>query len=71
MDQGRQVAHGYRATATGRHHAGMLLSGIPRMTPEVARIFALLPRRIHERGLAFDGSVPLPLTQEEIADCTA
>ena len=26
--------------------------------------------RSHERGLAFDGSVPLPLTQEEIADCT-
>jgi CRP-like cAMP-binding protein len=35
-----------------------------------AHLFAELDRRIRERGLAFDGSIPMPLTQEEIADCT-
>jgi hypothetical protein len=29
-----------------------------------------LDRRIHERRLSADGAVPMPLTQEEIADCT-
>jgi CRP-like cAMP-binding protein len=36
----------------------------------VAHLFAELDRRIRERGLALDGTVPMPLTQEEIADCT-
>jgi CRP-like cAMP-binding protein len=35
-----------------------------------AHLFAELDRRIHERGLALDGAVPVPLTQEDIADCT-
>jgi CRP-like cAMP-binding protein len=35
-----------------------------------AHLFAELDRRIHERGLALDGAVPMPLTQEDIADCT-
>ena len=35
-----------------------------------AHLFAELDRRIHERGFASDGAVPMPLTQEDIADCT-
>jgi CRP-like cAMP-binding protein len=35
-----------------------------------AHLFAELDRRIHERRLALDGAVPVPLTQEDIADCT-
>jgi CRP-like cAMP-binding protein len=35
-----------------------------------AHLFAELDRRIHERRLSVDGAVPMPLTQEEIADCT-
>jgi CRP-like cAMP-binding protein len=35
-----------------------------------AHLFAELDRRTRERGLAFDGTIPMPLTQEEIADCT-
>jgi CRP-like cAMP-binding protein len=35
-----------------------------------AHLFAELDRRIHERRLSLDGGVPMPLTQEEIADCT-